>query len=127
MNVIELLLRAAIILLLAMLIVLLIFYRQEESVDGNEPDLDYITELIVEAYDGESQYGLHNIIEEGDFDDESIEWHEAWIRSNELGMSEEAKYKGLYLLELLKGLSEKQREEVVVQALNIYWEERDHE
>lgn len=81
-------------------------------------------EIGVECYASEgSQCALHNILEEGDYEDQNIETSIVWLENNVFDLSKTDTKKGLYVARYLLSLTINEREEYIRKVQMAYYEQ----
>jgi hypothetical protein len=80
-----------------------------------------VLDAMIECYEITGrQCGLHNLLEEGDYEDQNIEMHRSWLESNELGLSEAELEKGKLIIDYMEKLSVANREALLERMYEIH-------
>jgi hypothetical protein len=78
-------------------------------------------DTMIECYETTGQQcGLHNLLEEGDYEDGNIEWHRAWLESNELGLTEEDLEKGMLIIDYMEKLNVAERKALLEEMYELH-------
>lgn len=73
------------------------------------------------CYESADQCGIHNILEENEIEDPSIEMNITWLEDNTFNLSESDVEKGLTILRYLYHLSYSDRQDFMIKFQDEYW------
>lgn len=73
-----------------------------------------IKNAAIDCYQEVGQCGLHNILEESELEDESIDFNIVILETEMIHLDEKSRNKGLMILKYLKSLSYQERQEFII-------------
>lgn len=88
---------------------------------SNKPSKEEkVIDLIVECYEESNQCGLHNIIEESEYEDGSINMVLGWLEENRHNLPEHERTKGIEVAKYLQALTYEERSELLNKAFKTF-------
>jgi len=100
------------------LIVILIYVAA--ALNSKVSEENQIISLIADCYEEQDQCGLHNIIEESEYEDGSIQLVMGWLENNTHNLHEDERQKGIRVVTYLQACSYDDRSEILSKAFEIY-------